>query len=75
MIVIKTDIKRMPEYCDACIWHGSRPHPNKGWTELCELMGRCMDDDQDDEWIYDGDSRPKACPLVEIDEGGEHDSD
>jgi hypothetical protein len=25
-----------------------------------------MDDDQPEEWIYDGDSRPKACPLIEV---------
>ena len=67
MITIKSDaMKQMPEYCDDCVWYGSRPHPHKGWTELCELMGHCMDDDQEEEWIYDGNGRPKACPLIEV---------
>jgi len=67
MIAIKSDaMKQMPEYCDDCVWYGLRPHPHKGWTELCELMGRCMDDDQEEEWIYDGNGRPKACPLIEV---------
>jgi len=67
MIAIKSDaMKQMPEYCDDCVWYGSRPHPHKGWTELCELMGHCIDDDQEEEWIYDGNGRPKACPLIEV---------
>lgn len=67
MIAIKSDaMKTMPEYCDDCIWYGTRPHPHKGWIDICELMAHCMDDDQDEEWIYDGNGRPKACPLVEI---------
>ena len=67
MIAIKSDaMERMPKYCDDCIWYGTRPHPHKGWTDMCELMGRCMDDDQEEEWIYDGNGRPKACPLIEV---------
>ena len=67
MIAIKiTAMKEMPSGCDGCSWYGSRPHPAKGWTEICELMCHCMDDDQPEEWIYDGDSRPKACPLIEV---------
>lgn len=67
MIAIKSDaMKRMPKYCDDCIWYGTRPHPHKGWTDICELMGHCMDDDQEEEWIYDGNGRPKACPLIEV---------
>ena len=66
MIAIKTTMEYMPSDCDYCRWFGTRPHPYKGWTDICELMGHCMDDDQPEEWIYSGDSRPKACPLVEI---------
>ena len=29
-------------------------------------MNHCTDDDQPEEWRYDGNSRPKACPLIEI---------
>ena len=69
MICIKTEMKVLPKYCDDCQWYSSRLHPIKGWTELCELMCHCMDDDQSEEWIYDGNGRPKACPLVEVKEG------
>lgn len=68
MICIRTGMKGLPEYCEDCQWYGSRPHPHKGWSELCELMSHCMDDDQPEEWIYDGNGRPKACPLVEVKE-------
>ena len=66
MITIKTNLKQMPEYCDDCRWYGTRPHPMKGWTELCELMGECMDDDAKEGWLYDGNGRPANCPLVEV---------
>ena len=67
MIAIKVEcMKHMPSDCDFCYWFGTRPHPYKGWTDICELMGHCMDDDQPEEWIYSGDGRPKACPLVEV---------
>ena len=75
MIAIKTSIKNMPEYCDDCIWYGTRPHPYKGWTEQCELMCQCMDDDVSEEWVYDGNGRPSACPLVEVKEGVDHETD
>ena len=66
MIAITTDMREMPSCCDICQWYGSRPHPYKGWTNTCELMSHCMDDDQPDEWIYDGNGRPAACPLIEV---------
>lgn len=69
MIAIKLSgnvISRMPEYCDDCFYYAVNPHPYKGWTEKCELCSQCMDDDQEDAWIYDGNSRPKNCPLIEI---------
>ena len=71
MIAIITSLKELPEYCDDCQWYSSRPHPHKGWTELCELEAHCMDDDQPKEWIYDGNGRPEACPLREVKEQGE----
>lgn len=66
MVVIKTNIKEMPEVCDECMWYGTRPHPYKGWPDSCELMSHCLDDDQPKEWIYDGNDRPIACPLYEV---------
>lgn len=74
MIAIKsTAMKEIPKYCDDCIWYGCKPHPQKGWTDMCELMSHCMDDDQPEEWIYDGNGRPEMCPLIEITEEGESD--
>ena len=67
MIAIKVEcMEHMPSDCDFCYWFGTRPHPYKGWTDICELTGHCMDDDQPEEWIYSGDGRPKACPLIEV---------
>lgn len=73
MICIKTGMEKLPEYCEECQWYGTRPHPYNGWTNICELMSHCMDDDQPKEWIYDGNSRPEACPLVEMAEQERHD--
>lgn len=66
MIAIKTNIEKMPEYCDDCRWYGCRPHPMKGWSDICELMNQRLDDDQEEGWIYDGNDRPKNCPLMEV---------
>ncbi len=68
MIAIKTSIKNLPEYCDDCIYYSCRPHPYKGWSDCCDLCSQCMDDDQEEGWIYDGNGRPKNCPLIEIKE-------
>ena len=66
MVVMKIDIK-MPEYCDDCIYYSCRPHPYKGWSDTCELCTHTMDED-DGDWCYDGNSRPKMCPLMELKE-------
>lgn len=69
MIVIKwVVIKEMPEDCSDCIYFSSKPHPAKGWTDSCELMMECMDDDADEGWQWGGDQRPLNCPLIEIKE-------
>lgn len=66
MVVIKTDMNELPRSCDYCSWFSCRPHPYKGWSDNCELMSHCMDDDQPEEWIWDGNDPPKACPLMEV---------
>lgn len=67
MVVMKmTHMEHIPKYCDDCIYYGCKPHPYKGWSESCELCMQCMDDDQDEGWMYDGNGRPKNCPLMEI---------
>lgn len=68
IVAIKTNIKQMPECCDGCQWFGMGAHPLKGWVNVCELMNQYMDDDAPEEWAYDGNSRPKACPLMEVSE-------
>lgn len=75
VVVMKmTHMKHVPESCDDCLYFSTRPHPYKGWTDGCELCMQCLDDDQEDDWIFDGNGRPKNCPLMEVDEpqsGGE----
>lgn len=67
MIAIKvTSMDSMPEYCDDCIYYGCKPHPYRGWTDICELCFQCLDHDQEEGWIYDGNSRPHNCPLIEL---------
>ena len=66
MIAIKTEMNELPRNCDYCPWYASRPHPYKGWTEECELMNCCMDDDAPEDWVWDGDKPPKGCPLFEV---------
>ena len=69
MLAIKTTaMNKIPESCDECIWFETRPHPHRGWTDICQLEIHCLDDDQPEEWIYDGNGRVKACPLIEINE-------
>lgn len=69
MIAIKIPaLQKMPDGCDDCIYYGILPHPYKGWTERCELCNQCLDDDQEEGWIFGGNDRPKNCPLVEIKE-------
>ena len=69
MIVMKMPvIGKIPEGCDDCFYYYCKPHPYKGWTQGCELCNQCTDDDQEEGWIYDGDSRPKKCPLMEVEE-------
>jgi len=72
MVVMKmTHMEKLPETCDDCPYYSCKPHPYKGWVDGCELCCQCMDDDQEDDWIYDGNSRPKNCPLMEISTGSE----
>lgn len=67
MVVMKmTHMVNLPEFCDDCIYYVCKPHPYKGWSDICELCGQCMDDDQAEDWIYDGNGRPKNCPLMEV---------
>lgn len=70
MIVIKTSITELPEYCDDCTYYSCRPHPYKGWTDTCELCMQCLDDDGEKGWLYDGNGRPENCPLFEVKEDG-----
>lgn len=69
MVVMKmTYMKHIPEYCEECPYYSCKPHPYKGWTDGCELCMQCLDDDQEEGWIYNGNGRPENCPLMEVDE-------
>ena len=64
--IVKTTMKQMPKCCDDCECYITRTHPHKGWTNICGITSQCVDDDALVEWIYDGNGRPKACPLIEV---------
>ena len=67
MVVMKmTHMKNLPETCDDCCYYECGPHPYKGWSNGCGLCMPCTDDDQEEGWIYDGNDRPKNCPLMEV---------
>lgn len=75
MLVIKcTATKEIPKDCTECVWFECRPHPHKGWSDSCGLMSHCLDDDQPKEWVWGGDGRPDACPLIDVPEEGESES-
>lgn len=66
MIAIKyTGMDQIPGCCDDCLYYECRPHPYKGYSEACALTMEKMDDDAPEGWIYDGNSRPKNCPLID----------
>lgn len=68
MLAIKCEgMHEMPKYCDDCIYYATRPHPYKGWSDECQLGMHTMNED-DEDWTYDGNGRPKMCPLIEIKE-------
>ena len=35
---------------------------------LCELCHQSMSDDGEEGWCYDGNTRPKKCPLMEVED-------
>lgn len=71
VIVIKTSITALPEYCDDCTYYSCSPYPYKGWMNACELCVQCLDDDGEKGWFYDGNDRPENCPLFEVKGGAE----
>ena len=68
MVAIKTTLKELPKYCEECQWYSCKPHPYKGWIEICEYMSHSLNDNKSEEWTYNGNGRPKACPLVWVDD-------
>lgn len=66
MICIKTGLKKLPDGCDDCQWWQTKPHPRKGWVDWCGLCIELTDDDAKDGWHFDGDNRPRKCPLVSV---------
>lgn len=66
MVAVKLEcISEMPKYCDDCIYYSCKPHPYTGWTDICDLCSHTMNEN-DGDWCYDGNGRPKMCPLIEI---------
>ena len=63
MVVIRTEIKELPEYCEQCKYYYIRVRENGGYSDICELSGERIDADG---WCYDGEKRPDNCPLMEV---------
>lgn len=72
MVVCKWPyLDKVPESCDWCHYHESRPDPFVGWRDSCAISEKSLDEDNGDEgWQWDGDGRPPKCPLMEIDDEG-----
>lgn len=69
MVVIKVPhMKYIPECCNECIYNATRSDSYKEWPDHCELCTHSIDDDQDEDWVYGGNNKPKNCPLVEAKE-------
>lgn len=69
MIAIKTEIEKMPETCEKCLYFRHRMHPLGGIEYIaCELSGIMNTSSWWKEWYYAGDTRPKKCPLMEVED-------
>lgn len=65
MVVIRTEIKELPEYCEQCHYYGVHQNPYDRWLEKCELCRELLNNTGGG-WKYDGSKRPDNCPLMEV---------
>lgn len=68
MVVIRTDIKEFPKYCEQCSHYYLRVKRESGYySDICGISGECMDYlECKDGWYYNGLTRPDNCPLMEV---------
>lgn len=65
MVVIKTEMSKLPKVCEDCSYYGVHPTPFDRWKEVCELCGEMLNHIGGG-WYHNGKKRPDNCPLVEV---------
>ncbi len=69
MVVIRTEIKELPEYCEQCKYYYMRVRQKGGYSDICELSGEHMEYGEcNSGWYYNGLTRPDSCPLMEVED-------
>lgn len=60
MVVIRTEIKELPEYCEQCKYFHIEEQQGGGWLEICEVTGGRV--------IGSGEGLNKSdnCPFMEV---------
>lgn len=43
MVVIRTEIKELPEYCEQCKYYYLRVRGGGGYSDICEISGERME--------------------------------
>ena len=67
MVVIRTEIKELPEYCEQCKYYYIRVRENGGYSDICELSGEHLNYGEcTGGWYYNGLARPVNCPLMDV---------
>lgn len=66
MVVIKTEMSKLPKGCEDCSYFRLRMHPIDGIEDMvCRLSGAMLIS-RDERRNYDGEKRPDNCPLIEL---------
>lgn len=67
MVVNRTEIKELPEYCEQCKYYYISVREKGGYSDICELSGENLNYGEcTDGWYYNGLERPVNCPLMEV---------
>ena len=55
MVVIRTEIKELPEYCEQCKYYYLRVRETGGYSDICELSGEHLNYGEcTGGWYYNG---------------------
>lgn len=62
MVVTRTEIKELPEYCEQCKYFHIEVQEGGGWLEICEVTGgRTI-------WGDEGLNKSHNCPFMEVED-------